>query len=149
MWPTAWSIFPLSQGLLLIPLALEGHTGARPHGCRKVAIVGQRANAFRQRFTVTRSDCKAATVLFEDASGPISDISVACLRRETTRSGPVHGLYQRGSKPQRSGLSVRLDLAHRLLPRSFLLSHSFLSGPDCLCSFSIRDFVNPFRFSQR
>ena len=31
-------IFPLSQGLLLIPLALEGHTGARPHGCRKVAI---------------------------------------------------------------------------------------------------------------
>ena len=32
--------FPLSQGLLLIPLALEGHTGARPHGCRKVAIVG-------------------------------------------------------------------------------------------------------------
>ena len=30
--------FPLSQSLLLIPLALEGHTGARPHGCRKVAI---------------------------------------------------------------------------------------------------------------
>ena len=73
----------------------------------------------------------------------------ACLRRETTRSGPVHGLYQRRSKPQHSGLSVRLDLAHRLLPRSLLLSHSFLSGPDCLCSFSIGDFVNPFRFSQR
>ena len=32
--------FPLSQSLLLIPLALEGHMGASPHGCRKVAIAG-------------------------------------------------------------------------------------------------------------
>src|SRR6185312_11908836 len=30
-------------------------------------------------------------------------------------------VFTRGSKPQRSGLSVRLDLAHRLLPRCFLL----------------------------
>ena len=47
---------PFSECLLLIPLALEGHTGARPHGCRKVTIAGERENALRQRFTVTRSD---------------------------------------------------------------------------------------------
>ena len=32
--------FPLSQSLLLIPLALESHTGAGAQGCTKVAIAG-------------------------------------------------------------------------------------------------------------
>ena len=32
--------FPLGQSLLLIPLALEGHTGAHPQGFAKVAIAG-------------------------------------------------------------------------------------------------------------
>ena len=69
-WPSPLlqQSFPLSQSLLLIPLALEGHTGADPHGCTKVAIAGERENAFRQRFTVTRRDRKAATVLLQDAS---------------------------------------------------------------------------------
>ena len=59
--------FPLSQSPLLIPLALEGHTGAPPQGCAKVAIAGERKNAFRERFTVTRRDGKAAAALLEDA----------------------------------------------------------------------------------
>ena len=41
---------------------------ARPQGYAKVAIAGERENAFRQRFTVTGWNRKAATVLFEDAS---------------------------------------------------------------------------------
>ena len=60
--------FPLSQSLLLIPLALEGHAGAGPHGCTKVAIAGERENASRQRFTVTWCNRKAAPILLEDAS---------------------------------------------------------------------------------
>ena len=32
--------FPLSQSLLLIPLALEGHAGARPQRYAKIAIAG-------------------------------------------------------------------------------------------------------------
>ena len=40
---------PLSQSLLLIPLALKGYTGARPQRCTKVAIAGELENAFRQR----------------------------------------------------------------------------------------------------
>ena len=32
--------FPVSESLFFIPLALEGHTGAVAHGCRKVAIAG-------------------------------------------------------------------------------------------------------------
>ena len=31
---------PFSECLILIPLALEGHAGARPHGYIKVAIAG-------------------------------------------------------------------------------------------------------------
>ena len=42
-----------------------------------------------------------------------------------------------------------MRLAHLLLTRCFLMSHSFLSVPDTLCSFSIRDFVDHCRFSQR
>ena len=57
--------FPLSQSLLLIPLALEGHTGARPQGFAKVAIAGERENALRQRFTVTGRDRKAAVILLK------------------------------------------------------------------------------------
>ena len=42
-----------------------------------------------------------------------------------------------------------MHLAHLLLTRCFLMSHFFLSVPDTLCSFSIRDFVDHLRFSQR
>ena len=42
-----------------------------------------------------------------------------------------------------------MHLAHLLLTRCFLLSHFFLSVPDTLCSFSIWDFVDHLRFSQR
>jgi hypothetical protein len=40
-----------------------------------------------------------------------------------------------------------MRLAHLLLTHCFLMSHSFLSVPDTLCSFSIRDFVDHLRFS--
>jgi hypothetical protein len=47
------------------------------------------------------------------------------------------------------GTAAEMRLAHRLRPRSFLLSYPFLYGRVCLCSFSVRDFVDPFRLSQR
>ena len=60
--------FPLSQSPLFIPLALEGHAGARPEGFAKVTIAGELENAFHKRFTVTGRNRKAATILFENAS---------------------------------------------------------------------------------
>ena len=59
--------FPLNESLVLIPLALEGYTGAGRKGCADVAIAGER-DWFRQRFTVTGRNRKAATVLFENPS---------------------------------------------------------------------------------
>ena len=45
--------FPFGQSLLLIPLALEGHTGARPQGYAKVTIAGERENVFRRGVRLT------------------------------------------------------------------------------------------------
>ena len=59
--------FPLSNSLLLIPLALEGRTGVRPQGYTKVVIAGERENALRQRLTVSRRNRKAAVVLLKHA----------------------------------------------------------------------------------
>ena len=50
--------FPLSNSLLLIPLALEGRTSVRPQRYTKVVIAGERENALRQRLTVSRLTVK-------------------------------------------------------------------------------------------
>ena len=89
---------PFSECLLLIPLALEGHTGARPHGCRKVTIAGERENALRQRFTVTRSDRQAATVLLEDSS----DLAMFGANKDgrTTGGGDAVECWARSDPPK-------------------------------------------------
>ena len=63
---------PIEREPLFIPLALEGQR-ARPRGCAKVAIAGERENAIRQRFTVTGRHVKPQP--FSSRMRPISPCS--------------------------------------------------------------------------